>query len=255
MRNVSLQDYDHWPAPVLAIGTDYRDGYLLPRHSHRRAQLLYGGTGVMEVFTDDGTWIVPTHSAVWIPPGVAHEVRMMGVSTRSLYVEPAVQPRRSASCEVIRVSPLLRQLLLSAVDVGPEYTADSRDGRLMALILAELGAATLMPTTLPMPKDPELHRLCEAFAQRPDILARARDWAACINKSERHFSRFFRQQTGLSFAAWRGRACIMDAIVRLGRGDSVTDVALTLGYESPSAFSSMFRKVLGEAPSTYVRRE
>lgn len=254
MHNVNLQDYDHRSAPVLAIGTDYQDGYVLPRHSHRRAQLLYGGRGVMEVFTDEGTWIVPTHSAVWIPPGIAHEVRMMGVSTRSLYIEPASQPRLSANCEVIRVSPLLRQLLLSAVEIGPEYAPDSRAGRLMALVLAEIGAARLMPLTLPMPKDVELHQLCSDFAQAPDILTRARDWAASLNKSERSFTRFFRQQTGQSFASWRTQACLMVAILRLGQGHSVTDVALTLGYDSPSAFSAMFKTVLGESPSQYLKR-
>lgn len=45
MRNVSIDLLDATPRPVVAIGTDYPDGRLLPRHTHRRAQLLYGATG------------------------------------------------------------------------------------------------------------------------------------------------------------------------------------------------------------------
>lgn len=58
MRNVRIDDIDHVTRAVIAIGTDYPPGHLLPMHSHRRAQLLYGATGVMHVFTQQGNWVV-----------------------------------------------------------------------------------------------------------------------------------------------------------------------------------------------------
>ena len=39
----------------------------------------------------------------------------------------------------------------------------------------------------------------------------------------------------------------------LGAGESVTNVALDVGYESPSAFTAMFRRELGAAPRRYLR--
>ncbi|MCD6008998.1 MULTISPECIES: helix-turn-helix domain-containing protein [Halomonadaceae] len=45
----------------------------------------------------------------------------------------------------------------------------------------------------------------------------------------------------------------MAALPRLLAGSSVTRTALELGYESPGAFSSMFRKVLGQSPTAFVR--
>lgn len=59
MRNASIEQYDATPRAVVAMGTDYPDGYLLPRHRHRRAQLLYGASGVMQVRTGDAGWVVP----------------------------------------------------------------------------------------------------------------------------------------------------------------------------------------------------
>jgi AraC-like DNA-binding protein len=38
-------------------------------------------------------------------------------------------------------------------------------------------------------------------------------------------------------------------VSRLSSGASVTEVAMELGYDSPSAFSTMFRKALGRVPS------
>jgi quercetin dioxygenase-like cupin family protein len=93
-----LDSFDATDRPVLAIGTDYPPGTLLHTHSHRRAQFLYGATGVMEVGTDDGAWVVPPQRGVWIPAGKPHRVRMLGVSTRSLYIEPrAVRRARATS--------------------------------------------------------------------------------------------------------------------------------------------------------------
>ncbi|MBF3172931.1 AraC family transcriptional regulator, partial [Pseudomonas aeruginosa] len=141
MRNASIEQYDATPRAVVAMGTDYPDGYLLPRHRHRRAQLLYGASGVMQVRTGDAGWVVPPQRAVWIPPGVEHEVRMLGVSTRSLYIEPGSAMAMPAHCQVLAVSPLLRQLLLAAVDMPLEYDTEGRDGALATLLLHELAAA------------------------------------------------------------------------------------------------------------------
>ena len=77
-------------------------------------------------------------------------------------------------------------------------------------------------------------------------------WAGQLHQSERTFSRFFRSQTGVSFSEWRSQACLLFAMSRLGAGDSVTTVALQLGYDNPGAFSTMFRKRLGSKPSDFM---
>ena len=73
--------------------------------------------------------------------------------------------------------------------------------------------------------------------------------AADAGMSRRTFTRLFRAQTGASFAAWRQQVCLQAAIARLTQGQSVTRVALDLGYASPSAFASAFRRVLGATPA------
>lgn len=67
MRNVAINDVDHLPRRVLALGSDYPPNTLLERHSHRRAQFLYAMHGLMKVETDDGQWLVPPFSGVWDP--------------------------------------------------------------------------------------------------------------------------------------------------------------------------------------------
>ncbi|MEX2989965.1 helix-turn-helix transcriptional regulator [Serratia fonticola] len=253
MRNTSIDSLDHTPSAVIAIGTDYPPDYLLPLHSHRRAQLLYGATGVMQVFTRQGNWVVPPQRAVWIPQQVAHEVRMMGVSTRSLYIEPdALIAPIAEACQVVSVTPLMRQLLMAAVDMPLMYQQEGRDGALVALLLHEIAQMQALPLHIPMPEDPRLSALCQTFLRQPDAHAPPGLWAANLYMSLRTFSRFFRKQTGMSFSQWRQRACVVLALARLAAGNSVTQVAIELGYESSAAFSAMFRRVLGLAPSSYL---
>jgi AraC-like DNA-binding protein len=253
MRNTSINLWDHTPRAVIAIGSDYPPDYLLPLHRHRRAQLLYGATGVMQVFTRQGNWVVPPQRAVWIPPQVPHEVRMMGVSTRSLYIEPdALIAPIAEVCQVVSVSPLLRQLLIAAVDMPLEYQQGGRDDALVSLLLYEIAQMPALPLHIPLPEDPRLSALCQAFLHQPDAHDPPWRWAESLYMSLRTFGRFFRKQTGMSFSQWRQRACVVLALARLAAGSSVTQVALELGYESSAAFSAMFRRVLGLAPSAYL---
>lgn len=252
MRNISLDSVDTIDRPVLAIGTDYPPDTLLHTHSHRRAQFLYGATGVMEVGTDDGAWVVPPQRGVWIPAGKPHRVRMLGVSTRSLYIEPRAVPRKGDQCEVLSVSPLLRQLLIEAIELPAAYERQGRDGALMRLALHELTRAQALPLHVPLPRDPALAGLCVEFLRQPDIHVTPAMWAGRLSVSERTFSRRFSLETGMAFGKWRQRACVLVALSRLAEGQAVTVVALDLGYDSPGAFSTMFRKTLGRSPSHFV---
>ena len=251
MLNISLDTVDDSPCAALAIGTDYVFGTLLDTHSHRRAQFLYGMTGLMEVGTEEGAWVVPPYTGVWIPAQKPHHVRMNGVSTRSVYVLPEAAPRTVEGCQVLVVSPLLHELLLASADVPACYDANSRDAALMQLVLHEIARAPTLPLFAPMPRDPQLAALCAALLATPDIRASADDWAATLHRSPRTFARFFRQQTGMSFGAWRQQACLLAAMSRLSAGATVTQVALDLGYDSPGAFATMFRKALGAPPSAF----
>ena len=118
--------------------------------------------------------------------------------------------------------------------------------------MLEVGRAETLPYFAPLPRDERLATLCIAFLHQPDASVSPLAWAGQLHQSERTFSRFFRSQTGVSFSEWRSQACLLFAMSRLGAGDSVTTVALQLGYDNPGAFSTMFRKRLGSKPSDFM---
>lgn len=251
MRNIPVADVDGLDRAVLAIGTDYPADHVLPFHQHRRTQFLYAFTGVMQVETATGTWTVPTHRAVLIPPRTDHQVTMTGVSTRSLYMEPRAVPWFPSQCQVVDVSGLLRELILDAVDLESRYPDHGRDALVIDLILHEIRSLTPLPLDVPLPADPGLRRLCDTFLREPDIHDPPARWAAALNVSERTLHRRFRRSTGLSFAQWRQRACVLYSLRPLAAGAPVTRIATTIGYENPAAFTAAFKALLGRPPTAY----
>jgi AraC-like DNA-binding protein len=255
MRWNRPDDVEHVERPVVSIGNDYPAAFELDWHRHRRGQLLYAATGVAVVSTAEGAWIAPPERAVWTPGGVPHSVRMVGAtSTRSVLIEPAVAGPLGEHSKVLAVSPLLRDLLVAASDIVPEYDPASRDGLVMALLLAEVLRAPVVPLAVPFPKSADLARQCHAFLDRPRPHDTIDAWCDALGMGRRAFTRAFRRETGLSFGAWRQQACLLVALPRLAAGEAVTTVALDLGYDSPAAFSTMFKRLIGMAPNLYRAR-
>ena len=106
---------------------------------------------------------------------------------------------------------------------------------------------------MPIPLDPRLARICAAVIADTSSDLTLDDWADRSGLSRRTLTRMFRRETGQSFSAWRQRVRLLEALARLGAGESVTNVALDVGYDSPSAFTAMFRRELGAAPRRYLR--
>lgn len=249
---INPDDYDETPRPVVAIGNEYPPSFELDWHSHRRGQLLYAANGVVVVSTPQGAWIAPPEQAVWTPGGTPHAVRMVGaVSTRSLQIAPEVAHILGETSLVISVSPLLRSLLIAACEIAPEYDEAGRDGLVMELLLAELTRAPRLPLAAPFPATPALARRCHAFLEKPEPHDTIDGWCAELGMGRRAFTRLFRRETGMSFGEWRQQACLLVALPRLAAGEAVTTVALDLGYDSPAAFSTMFKRMLGSSPNSY----
>jgi AraC-like DNA-binding protein len=251
-----------WPAvetspdvPLVMIGSPVEHPYQqgVARHSHQRTQLLYAVEGVMRVTTDVGVWMIPPRRALLIAPGVTHAITMLSnVSLRSLYIAPGAIDGFSSGCRLIEVSNLLRELVLALIGTPGSLPAPGRGDLLAALILSELSGAATVPIKIPWPRDRRLVAVCTAILDHPGANRTIDDWAADAGASGRTLMRLFPKETGLPFRQWVQQVQLADAFLRLARGDAVGSVANALGYASASAFTAMFRRVLGRTPQDYL---
>jgi AraC-like DNA-binding protein len=240
------------PRPVLALAQDLPPAHEIDWHSHPRFQLVYAARGLMTVHTREATWVVPPQRAVWMPPTIEHRLRASGaVQLRSLYIRRDAAGRMPATCEVLEVTPLLRELILRATELPLEYDERGPAGRIMHLLLDELASLARLPYHLPMPGTAPLAAICQRLVHAPNEDATLAQLAARERLSARTLARHFRRQTGMSFAEGRRRARLLRALGWIAEGRPILEVALDLGYESPSAFSAMFRRELGAPPSRF----
>ncbi len=81
-----------------------------------------------------------------------------------------------------------------------------------------------------------------------------RDVAAHVGLSERHLTRCFRQEVGVTLNAYLNRYRLRQARTLLEAGDkSITEVALAVGFSSSSYFARIFREEMGVSPRSYLR--
>ena len=226
----------------------------MPSRSYADWDLLaYASRGVMSVVTSQGTWVVPPHRAVWIPAGVVHSMQMSGrVAVRTLFFRPRLHGRRlPRTCRAITVSPLVRELLLHASRRNTLRRDVPADRRLAQVILDQLETLPAEPLQLPMPNDPRARKaaeLLQADPGEPRSLALA---ARTTGASKRTLERLFLSETHMTLGHWRQRLRFVEALRLLAKGQAVTRVALDVGYQSPSAFISAFKRELGTTPGRY----
>jgi AraC-like DNA-binding protein len=239
--------------PILARALEIQGAHRVVSHSHPRAQLVYAIQGVVRVRTMDGTWIVAPQQAVWVPPNVEHEVIANdSISIRTLFIDPSATTGLPESCCVLNIPPLLRELILRAMEVGDNYIPDSSGYRIMQVILDLLQELQPAPLYLPMGRDKRLLQIMDSLSADPADERSLDDWADISGASARTLARLFIRETGMNFGDWRKQLRLLEAIDRLGQGHSVTRVAIELGYKSSSAFIAMFRKSLGVSPGAYI---
>ncbi len=150
------------------------------------------------------------------------------------------------------MSAFLREAIVAATHIPLDYASGGRDERVMDLILDEIAAAPRLHLHIPMPRDPRLARICERMIADPSAPATLESLGAEIHVSGRTLARLFHRELGMSFGEWLRRMRLLLSLPRLAAGASVLEVALEHGYDSPSAFSAMFRRSLGIAPTAYL---
>lgn len=246
--------YENVPRPIVAVAKEFASGHLIPLHQHSRSQFLYASSGVMTVKTNIGIWVVPPLRAVWIPANTLHEIEVSGhLSMRTLYIDPKTFSGPSKECCVVAVSPLLRELVLYAITLPQLYPLGGQEERLLTVMLDQISSVNVASLELQIPEDQRLRKIYDLLSSNPGDSRTLDEWGKTVGATGRTLARIFRQETGMSFGQWRQQIRILEALRRLGMSEPVTSVAIELGYDSPSAFISMFKKTLGETPGRYFK--
>lgn len=231
---------------------DFQHGHTIPEHFHPEHQLVFASTGVMTVTTSAGVWVVPPLRAVWIPARTPHRIAMSGnVSMRTLYFLPVPRHAIASRCMVLNVSPLLRELILHACRAKRLNRRVPAQRHMIEIILDQLEAVPAIPLQLPHPLDSRALRVATALIANPGDARTLVTLCHDCGASKRTVERLFLSETKMTFGKWRQQLRLLHSMQLLASGEKVTSAALEAGYNSASAFISMFRRQVGTTPTRY----
>jgi AraC-like DNA-binding protein len=223
----------------------------VPMHIHSKGQLVLALRGGVTCEVPDGLWMVPPHCGVWVPGGMPHSNRVTANGRICFLYVDAGAAALPETCCTLSITPLLRELIQRLAELAHVYDAHGPTGRLVAVLLDELMQMKIEQLHLPISSDPKLRLIANALTLDPADRRTAAEWGAQVAMSERTLTRLILRETGMTFGRWRQQLHIIIALQRLSEGALVQRVAEDLGYESVSAFITMFKKALGKPPARY----
>lgn len=239
--------------PVTGVAIHYPQGHVVPMHHHRRGHLIYADSGLVQVEAPTGQWLVPPTSAVWLRPGVPHRLIIPVASqANGIFVREDMYMKLPTADCVVRVSGLARELISRLTDADSHDSTPRYTQLLGELLIEELRTTPHLPFHLPWPQDMQIQTVCQTLMRDPGDIATADDWAGKLAISGKTFHRRFLKSTGMTFGKWRQQLRLMSSLTLLVQGAPITQVALSSGYDSHSAYTTAFRKQFGQSPSAFM---
>jgi AraC-like DNA-binding protein len=224
-------------------------------HAHRRHQVLYARSGAMKLEVEDRSWLLLPQRAAWIPARVEHRIDVTHpLHLCTVYLDPALCLAAAPSTRVFGVSPLAREMLLAAMEWGPEHPPTPTSERFFAALaaLADRWAARATSSSLPRAKSAEVARAMRWTQQHLADSPTASDAARAAGLSARTLQRRFIAETGQTWGHYLLAARMLEAMGLLQIGATVSETAVACGYRSLGSFSDAFLRFTGVRPSMWT---
>jgi AraC-like DNA-binding protein len=202
-------------------------------------------------------YLLPPRQALWIPAGVEHSSTLTHVKAVSVFFDPAMDVPAGDRVRILAAAPVLREMIRYARRwpinrTAPDPVAEAFFDALALLVVEWLDDET--PLCLPTTGDPVVAAAMQyTDTHLADVTLR--DVCAAVGTSERSLRRAFVNATGMSWRQYLQESRLLKAMALLAEGDhSTLTIALSVGFDSVSAFTRAFHRYAGETPRSYRRR-
>ena len=229
--------------------------YESPMHRHKTGQIVLTLNGSVTCRTEESIWLVPPQCAIWLPPGTLHCNRISPHSGVCMLFVETGEVRLPEEPSTLSVTPLVTELFRRIVSLPDTETKTGHARLLFHVLLEELSTMPVSGLGFPVSTDIRLQNIAETIIDAPAVHKTLSDWAKFAKMSRRSLERLVKQETGMSFGRWKQQLLLIMPIQLLTEGASVQQTAWDLGYESVTAFITMFKKALGTSPARYVQEK
>ncbi|WP_336763509.1 AraC family transcriptional regulator [Asaia sp. VD9] len=203
----------------------------------------------------DARWLIPAGQAYWVPPAMPHGGALCAADGIKVYISTDLSRDFCPPVPLaFSVTPLLCAIMERWAEEASLGLPDRPlDRHRLALVSDEMTRAVTRPLILPMPAHVIMRAVMSEWARESEEQLSLDALAQRCRMSRRSFTRRFRSETGMAPGAWMQCARILRGCALMSEGISITETAYRLGYESPSSFFNLCRKMTGLSPSALFR--
>jgi len=225
----------------------------LAMHHHLKNQFVVCLSGLITLQTEQGIWILPPNTALWIPAMTDHQVKSYGYSSGYvLFIDLKLDIEIPDHFQMYHTNEFLKALLARTATITHDYILE-QEQRLMDCLLDEILAAPKQSFYLAMPQEQRIKKITHHLLAQPELNLSLSEWAHLCCMSERSMTRAFQRETGMSINQWRKKLHIIMALQWLSEGESVQRIAHRLAYDSDTSFIVMFKKFMQVSPKKYLK--
>lgn len=252
-----LQEVD--VIPESAYIWHWKTEHHFPFHKHHKGQLTYVEGGVAFLYTRDKTYFLPARHYMWVPAGVEHyfQHRYPANYVRTIYFftdeDDDLDPFYKQT-GIYPVSNLLLEMILYTTKWDKDVLPGSNGYRFVKAIKNILPdiSSTPLPINLPTTQHPRMKPVLKYIQENLAEPLTLESIGTEFNYSERTLTRMFRSTMDISFFQYLKLARMIRAMGYLLETEkSISEIAWDTGYNSVSAFSNTFYKLVGKRPSDF----
>lgn len=222
-------------------------------HQHSVPQLSLPKNGVSYISVNNQLFIIPPGMAMFIPANTLHGVQKIagGNKVESVYfvADNSLLPEHPV---MLSLSPVAIAVVTRVCQLAMITSASIRVDHLLAVLVDEINDGIKLNYSLPIPEEQRLIQLYEKFCASDAGYPSLIEAAGQINVSPRTLERLFQQELGMSFSLWKQKFIFVRGLELLQRYRRTSIVAYQLGYNSESAFITMFKKLSGGKTPTQI---
>lgn len=230
-------------------------------HQHKKSQLLYAEGGIVHVFINDRHWYLPARCFMWIPANTPHSILTYSKSSSlyNFYFKTCTKEDSFYNeTNIYFANDLLREMFLFTKNWNGIISEDDRAKydflRAIKSILPEMDSNKL-PISIqhPFPKDKKLLEIGRFLMKNIDKNYTIEEIARLFGMSNRTLSRKFKENLGMNYVRFLRSLRVSKSLELIAENQyNMYEIAMMIGYNSLSAYSNIFYKVVGVRPTEYA---
>ncbi len=250
-------------------------GFVFKGETHNFWELAIVLDGKAVICADDKVLRLEKGQAVWHKPGEFHSVRTEGddplylgvfsfhgnlssdVSGKSYSVKTELMSQfiklRMDAGSIFDFYGIEgeRPILVKSLKRGKELDAQILVSRLEWMFASIIAGDTVVPLQKPSVSEENYLRIVETITSNISERLSIDEIASRCNMSVSNAKRVFSKYAGCGISVYYNGVVITEAKKLLSDGESVYDVAASLGFSSQNYFSSFFKRITGMSPTAW----